>query len=72
MHRTASTEYAPCYGKYLALVPEDDLLLALETRLADTLARLGTVRENQGNVRRPPYIWSIKEVVRHLTDSESS
>jgi hypothetical protein len=70
MHRPASTEYAPDYGKYLALVPEDDVLPALEAQLADTLALLRTVPENQGNVRHPPYTWSIKELVGHLTDSE--
>src|SRR5215831_2716778 len=70
MHRPAATEYAPYYGKYLALVPEDDLLPALETQLIDTLSLLRIVPENQGNERHPPYTWSIKEVVGHLTDSE--
>jgi hypothetical protein len=70
MRRPSSTEYAPYYEKYLALVPEDDILPALESQLADTLAVLRAVPEAQGNVRHPPYTWSIKEVVGHLADSE--
>jgi hypothetical protein len=70
MPRPGSTEYAPYYEKYLAFVPEDDILPALESQLADTLAVLRAVPEAQGNVRHPPYTWSIKEVVGHLADAE--
>jgi hypothetical protein len=70
MQRPGSTEYAPYYGKYLALVPEDDILAALEAQLEETLAVLRPVPEAQGNVRHAPYTWSVKEVVGHLTDTE--
>jgi hypothetical protein len=70
MPRPNSTEYNPDFGKYVALVPEEDILPALASQLEDTLALLRPVPEAQGNVRHPPYTWSVKEVVGHVTDCE--
>lgn len=70
MQRPSTTEYARYYDKYIALVPEDDILSALEAQLGDMLALLRGVPESQGNVRHPPHTWSIKEVVNHLADAE--
>ena len=70
MPRPAPTEYAPYYAKYLALVPEDDVLPALEAQLGETLAVMRAAPESQGGVRHPPYTWTVKEVVGHLTDTE--
>ena len=70
MPRPAATEYAPYYAKYLALVPEDDILAALEAQLGETLAVLRRAPESQGGVRHPPYTWTVKEVVGHLIDCE--
>jgi hypothetical protein len=64
------TEYASYYGKYVSLVPEENVLLAMSAQLEEMLALLGPVPEAVGNVRHPPYTWSVKEVVGHLTDSE--
>jgi hypothetical protein len=70
MHRPGPTEYAPFYANYIAHVPEEDVLAALETQLADMLALLRAVPEEQGDVRHAPYTWSVKEVVGHLIDGE--
>lgn len=70
MRRPDPTEYAPDYAPYMALVPEADVLAAMEAQLADVLALLGGVPESEGNVRHPPYTWSVKEVVGHVTDAE--
>ncbi len=70
MHRPSSSEYAAGNAEYVALVPEDDIVKTLEEQLAEVLALLRPVPEEQGNVRHPPYTWSVKEVVGHLTDSE--
>jgi hypothetical protein len=70
MSRPGPTEYAPYYEKYLALVPEDDILVALEGELGATLALLRSVPTAEADVRHPPYTWTIKEVVGHLTDCE--
>lgn len=70
MHRPGPTEFAPFYAGYVALVPEEEILAVLETQLDDLLALLRSVPEEQETVRHPPYTWSIKEVVGHLTDAE--
>src|SRR5262249_39124747 len=68
--RPEATEYAPVYAPYLALVPEADILAVLEGQLADMLPFLRGIGEEQANTRHPPYTWSVKEGVGHLTDSE--
>jgi hypothetical protein len=70
MPRPGPTEYTPSHGPYVTLVPEDDILSALAAQLEDALALLRAVPEAQGNARHPPYTWSVKEVVGHLTDTE--
>jgi hypothetical protein len=70
MSRPGSSDYMPYYHKYITLVPEDDILAALETQLGETLEVLLGVAEAQGNQRHPPYTWSVKEVVGHVTDCE--
>src|SRR5262249_27286358 len=69
MPRPSPAEYAPYYGQYVELVPEDDVLAALQAQLDDVLALLRAVPEAQGTVRHPPYTWSVKEVVGHMTDT---
>src|SRR5207237_7407105 len=49
MQRPNTTEYARYYDKYITLVPEDDILPALEAQLGDMLALLRGVPEAQGN-----------------------
>jgi phosphinothricin acetyltransferase len=68
--RPDASEHAPYYQKYIALVPEDDVLAALEAQLGETLAVVGGLPEARGGERHPPYTWSVKEVVGHLTDTE--
>jgi hypothetical protein len=70
MHRPGSTEYPAFFGGYVALVHEEDILMALEAQLGDALALLRAVPEAEGNVRHPPYTWSVKQVVGHVTDAE--
>ena len=70
MARPDPSEHAAYYGKYIALVPEDDILTAMKSDLTETLSYLSGVSEKDSCVRHPPYTWSIKEVVGHVTDSE--
>jgi hypothetical protein len=70
MARPEPDEYAPYYGKYMALVPEEKILPVMKSTLAETLALLRDVSDHDANVVHPPYTWSIKQVVGHLTDSE--
>jgi hypothetical protein len=70
MTRPGPTEYAPFYAGYIALVPEADVVAALAAQLDDALSLLRPVPEAVGDVRHPPYTWTVKEVVGHLTDAE--
>jgi DinB superfamily len=70
MARPDTTEYAPQYGQYLALVPEDDIVAAMRSELARTTTFLSGVAERDASICHPPYTWTIKQVVGHLTDCE--
>lgn len=68
--RPSEEEYAPAFGAYVSLVPEDDVLAALEKQSEEMSEFLRGVPEGRGNERHAPYTWSIKEVVGHLIDAE--
>ncbi len=70
MARPLSDEYAPDCKEYLALVPEIDILPALRSQLTETHGFLAGVSESDSSIRHPPYTWSIKQVVGHMTDCE--
>jgi len=68
--RPDSTEYAPYYDKYIARVPDGDLLTTLTQQFEATLTLLRPLQEEQANRSYAPGKWSIKEVLGHLMDSE--
>lgn len=68
--RPAESEYAPYYGKYIALVPEGDVVATLASQLENTLALLGGITEERGNFRYADGKWSIKELIGHVSDTE--
>lgn len=70
MPRPAPGDFAPFYAKYMDLVPEDDIQAVLSKQLDEFLALMRPVAEETGNMRHPPYSWSVKQVVGHLADSE--
>lgn len=70
MQRPDSTEYAEFYAKYIAHVPETDIVAALAKQLDEMLAFLRSIPESQGDVKHAPYTWTVKEVLGHLTDGE--
>ncbi len=68
--RPADTEYAPFYAKYIGLVPDADVLAALEAQV-DDFRRLGaSVPMERESYRYAPDKWSVREVIGHLTDGE--
>ncbi len=68
--RPAADEYFDYYGKYIALVPDGDLLATLEQQNADTAALLASVTPARADFAYGPGKWTIKEVVGHLCDAE--
>lgn len=68
--RPDPAEYGPGFGTYIALVPDADLLEFLERQLAQVLALLNGLTEDQALIHHAPYTWSIKQVVGHMSDTE--
>ena len=70
MTRPGSDEYASYYEKYVSLVPETDILKVMRESPGTELAFLSSIAESEASVCHPPYTWTVKQVVGHLTDSE--
>lgn len=63
-------EYDPYYQQYLDLVPDGNVLELLEGQLADTLAAVKGLSDEQARYRYAVGKWSVKEVLGHLADVE--
>ncbi|HET9326673.1 MAG TPA: DinB family protein [Candidatus Eisenbacteria bacterium] len=68
--RPAPDEFLPYYGKYLALVPEDQAMPALERQAESMFAFLRSLSDEQGSLRYQPGKWSVKQIIGHVTDAE--
>jgi hypothetical protein len=68
--RPEPTEYAGFFQAYVDLVPEDAVLPALAAQLDEMLTFLRSVPEASAVVCHPPYTWTVKDVVGHITDGE--
>ena len=64
------TEHVPYYEKYIALVPDEDVVATLGRQLDETLNTLRGLTETQAASRYAPDKWSIKELVGHIIDGE--
>ena len=68
--RPAESDYPEYFRTYVSLVPEDDVLAALEPQVAlvDGLpVRVGADRETFAYA---PGKWSVREMLGHITDAE--
>jgi len=68
--RPAPTEHVEYFKRYLDLVPETNIVSALESQLGETSRLLGTIDESRATHRYAPGKWSIKQVVGHIGDGE--
>ena len=68
--RPGPGEHAEFYARYVALVPEGDILDTLQAQLGDTLALLQQVPLEREGHRYAPGKWTIREVVGHVLDTE--
>jgi hypothetical protein len=68
--RPAKSEYDPYYHRYISLVPDEDVLVAFDQQLSETLILLRSLSEQHGAFRYEPNKWSVKEVLGHLIDTE--
>jgi len=68
--RPKADEFFEYYGKYIALVKEEDAMAAMRDQIAETARLLEPLDEKKALHRYAPGKWSVKEVVGHLTDTE--
>lgn len=68
--RPAAGEHAPFFDRYVALVPDSDILETLRDQLGETFALLQNVPPAQETHRYAPGKFSIREVIGHLLDTE--
>ena len=68
--RPEPNEYAPYYAGYIALVPGDDAVAALEAQRLHMMQMLSARSEREGNFRYGADKWSVKEVLGHMADAE--
>src|SRR6185503_6641949 len=70
MQRPADNDYAHFYAGYVSLVPEDDVLSAIEKQSSETQRLIASLDETQALHRYAEGKWSVKEVIGHMTDAE--
>lgn len=68
--RPADTDYASPYAGYVARVPEDDILSAIERQSSETQKLLASIDDSRAAFRYADAKWSVKDVVGHFVDTE--
>lgn len=68
--RPAEGEFLPYYERYIALVPEGDVLSTLEAQMNETQELLAGLPASTSTYRYAPEKWSVNELIGHLIDSE--
>ena len=68
--RPDPSEHAEYYGLYIGQVPDGDILETLETQIEATARLLSTVPPHAEDFAYAPGKWSVRQVVRHLIDTE--
>lgn len=70
LQRPEEGEYLPYYGKYIALVPDGDLIEMLARDADETLALLRAQPPEAADHAYGEGKWTVKEVIGHLCDAE--
>ena len=68
--KPAKSEYLPYYERYIALVPDGDVVATLAAQINDTQAMLRSLPASVATYRYAPDKWSVNELVGHVIDSE--
>jgi uncharacterized damage-inducible protein DinB len=68
--KPAPEEQAPYFSRYLDRVADGDILGTLAGQLADTLATLRRVSDEDSLRRYAPGKWSVREVLGHVMDTD--
>jgi len=70
LQRPAPQEYLPYYEKYIARVPDGDLIELLAHQADETLALLRQQPPEMADHAYAEGKWTVKEVIGHLCDAE--
>jgi uncharacterized damage-inducible protein DinB len=68
--KPAKSEFLPYYERYIALVPDGDVISTLASQLTETQSLLRVLPASVATYRYAPDKWSVNEVVGHMIDSE--
>ena len=68
--RPAADEYLAYYERYIALVPDGNLVETLADQHRGTIQMLRDIDDKRGLYAYAPGKWTIKEVIGHLCDAE--
>ena len=64
------SEYLPFYERYVARVPDGDVVATLANQIGETLELLRSLPASVATYRYAPDKWSVSELVGHIIDSE--
>jgi uncharacterized damage-inducible protein DinB len=68
--RPARSEYLPYYERYIALVPDGDVISTLANQMIETQTLLRALPASVATYRYAPEKWSVNELVGHMIDCE--
>jgi hypothetical protein len=68
--RPQSAEAAPYYFTYIDQVVGEDVGMALERQLEESLVVFSSISEERSLYRYAPEKWSFRQVLNHVTDTE--
>jgi uncharacterized damage-inducible protein DinB len=70
MTRPTESDYSTAHAAYVALVPEDDILSAMEQQSSAMQKVLASLDETKAAHRYGEGKWSVREVIGHIADAE--
>lgn len=68
--RPNADEFYDYYGRYIAKVPDGNLISLLREQAVETVTMLQDLTPQQANYAYAPGKWTVKEVVGHISDAE--
>ena len=69
-NRPATGDYAPYYHKYVAEVPEGDIVDILRAQRDETARLIAGIDERKASHRYAPGKWTVAELLGHVIDTE--
>lgn len=70
IERPVSGDYNPAFERYVARVPEADVLAAFAQQAGDVKAALAAIPAAREKDRYAPDKWSVRQLVGHVIDAE--